>query len=144
MKALSTHSNTVQTRQWQPTPVLLPGESQGRGSLVSCWTRLKRLSSSSSSNTVREACLVLPTLSAVEEQRHIDLMGEWICTKSPSWQEQSQIAAQAREKQPGVVSDPQSGIECSVWCTLDQKADQPLHPHETLLWIGIQIEHSVS
>ena len=43
-------------RKWQPTPVLLPGEPQGRGSLMGCrlWgaqsrTRLKRLSSSSSS-----------------------------------------------------------------------------------------------
>ena len=32
-------------RKWQPTPVFLPGESQGRGSLVGCgvaqsWTRL--------------------------------------------------------------------------------------------------------
>ena len=42
-------------RKWQPTPVFLPGESQGRGSLVGglygvaqSWTRLKRLSSSSS------------------------------------------------------------------------------------------------
>ena len=28
-------------RKWQPTPVVLPGESQGRGSLVSCrlWGR---------------------------------------------------------------------------------------------------------
>ena len=28
-------------RKWQPTPVLLPGESQGRGSLVGCrlWSR---------------------------------------------------------------------------------------------------------
>ena len=38
-------------RKWQPTPLFLPGESQGRGSLVGCrlWgrTRLKRLSSSS-------------------------------------------------------------------------------------------------
>ena len=40
-------------RKWQPTPVFLPGESQGRGSLVGCLygvtqsrTRLKRLSSS--------------------------------------------------------------------------------------------------
>ena len=40
-------------RKWQPTPVFLPGESQGRRSLVGCrlwgrteWTRLKRLSSS--------------------------------------------------------------------------------------------------
>ena len=42
-------------RKWQPTPVFLPGESQGRGSLVGrrlwgrteCRTLLKRLSSSS-------------------------------------------------------------------------------------------------
>ena len=26
-----------QRRQWHPTPVILPGESQGRGSLVGCW-----------------------------------------------------------------------------------------------------------
>ena len=45
------------TRKWQPTPVFLPGESQGWGSLVHCrlWvtqsqTRLKRLSNSSSSS----------------------------------------------------------------------------------------------
>ena len=45
-------------RKWQPTPVLLPGESQGWGSLVGChlWGRtesdtLKRLSSSSSSSS---------------------------------------------------------------------------------------------
>ena len=44
-------------RKWQPTPVFLPGESQGQGSLVGCrlWvtqsqTRLKRLSSSSGSS----------------------------------------------------------------------------------------------
>ena len=42
-------------RKWQPTPVFLPGESQGRGSLVGChlWSRTEsdmteRLSSSSS------------------------------------------------------------------------------------------------
>ena len=42
-------------KKWQPTPVFLPGESQGRGSLMGCRlcggtesTRLKRLSSSSS------------------------------------------------------------------------------------------------
>ena len=36
-------------RKWQPTPVFLPGESQGQRSLVGCrpWGRLKQLSSSS-------------------------------------------------------------------------------------------------
>ena len=46
-------------KKWQPTPVFLPGESQGWGSQVDChppgviqsWTRLKWLSSSSSSNS---------------------------------------------------------------------------------------------
>ena len=45
-------------RKWQPTPMLLPGESQGWGSLVGCclWghtesTRLKQLCSSSSSSS---------------------------------------------------------------------------------------------
>ena len=44
-------------RKWQPTPVFLPGESQGQGSLVGCVcgvtqsrTQLKWLSSSSSSS----------------------------------------------------------------------------------------------
>ena len=43
-------------RKWQPTPVFLPGESQGWGpwwaavyGVAQSWTRLKRLSSSSSS-----------------------------------------------------------------------------------------------
>ena len=45
-------------RKWQPTPVFLPGESQGQGSLwaavygvAQSWTRLKWLSSSSSSSS---------------------------------------------------------------------------------------------
>ena len=45
-------------RKWQPTPVFLPGESQGRGAwwaavygVAQCQTRLKRLSSSSSSSS---------------------------------------------------------------------------------------------
>ena len=45
-------------RKWQPTPVFLPGESQGRGAwwaavygVAQSQTRLKRLSSSSSSSS---------------------------------------------------------------------------------------------
>ena len=48
-------------RKWQPTPVFLPGESQGRGSLVGChlWGRTELdttegLSSSSSSSMLIE------------------------------------------------------------------------------------------
>ena len=50
-------------RKWQPTPVFLPGESQGRGSLVGCclWGRksrtwLKWLRSSSSSTCFTCIC----------------------------------------------------------------------------------------
>ena len=57
-------------RKWQPTPVFLPGESQGPGSLVGCclwgcteWTWLKWLSSSSSMD--------FPILDASYEWNHI-------------------------------------------------------------------------
>ena len=52
--SLSLFTFMLWRRKWQPTPVFLPGESQGWGSLVGCclWaaqsqTRLKQLSSSS-------------------------------------------------------------------------------------------------
>ena len=46
-------------RKWQPTPVFLLGESQGRGGGLpsmglQIWTRLKRLSSSSSSSLLEQ------------------------------------------------------------------------------------------
>ena len=57
-------------RKWQPTPVFLPGEAQGRGSLVGCrlWvaqsrTRLKQLSSSregKKSEKEKKVCFLLP------------------------------------------------------------------------------------
>ena len=49
--SLSLFTVTHWRRKWQPTPVFLPGESQGLGSLMGVAqsrTRLKRLSSSSS------------------------------------------------------------------------------------------------
>ena len=55
-------------RKWQPTPVFLPGESQGQGSLTGCcpWavvaqsrTRLKWLSSSSSIHLKWVNCMVV-------------------------------------------------------------------------------------
>ena len=35
------YNSLFQRRKWQPTPVFLPGESQGQGSLVGCrlWGR---------------------------------------------------------------------------------------------------------
>ena len=54
-------------RKWQPTPVFLPGESQGWQSLwaaiygvAQSWTRLKRRSSSSSSVSVNPKVLIYP------------------------------------------------------------------------------------
>ena len=61
--SLSLYTFVHWRRKWQPTPVFLPGESQGRGSLVGCClgvaqnrTRLKRLSSSSSSHCRESIC----------------------------------------------------------------------------------------
>ena len=73
-------------RKWQPTPVFLPGESQGRGSLVGCrlrvaqsWTRLTRLSSSSSSGY--SLCL---GEGRREETSHKEGMCRFLCSLSGS------------------------------------------------------------
>ena len=57
MTSLSLFTFMHWRRKWQPTPVFLPGESQGGGAwwaavcgVAQSWTRLKRLSSSSSSS----------------------------------------------------------------------------------------------
>ena len=41
--SLSLFTSMHWRRKWQPTPVFLPGESQGRGSLVGCslWGRIE-------------------------------------------------------------------------------------------------------
>ena len=35
-KEMATHSSILWRRQWQPTPVLLPGKPHGQRSLVGC------------------------------------------------------------------------------------------------------------
>ena len=73
-------------RKWQPTPVFLPGKSQGRGSLwaavsgvAQSQTRLKRLSSSSSSSDILwKEILVTVWLKLMQKYRWtISKMTEW-------------------------------------------------------------------
>ena len=61
-------------RKWQPTPVFLPGESPGRGSLVGCVygiaqsrTRLNRLSSSSGGSSSRSSASISKGLQTVRK-----------------------------------------------------------------------------
>ena len=73
-------------RRWQPTPVFLPGKSQGQGSLVGChlWvaqsqTRLKGLSSSSKHNNTRFKARKL-----VEREIHTPT---FLCLDSGLWKD---------------------------------------------------------
>ena len=70
-------------KKWQPTPVFLPGESQGRGSLAAVYgvtqsrTRLKRLSGSSRREEKCRAFLIIPTTSLVAQTiKHLPAMQE--------------------------------------------------------------------
>ena len=56
-------------RNWQPTPVFVPGESQGRGAwwaavygVAQSWTQLKGLSSSSRASLVAQRLKHLPAM----------------------------------------------------------------------------------
>ena len=82
-------------RKWGPTPVFLPGESQGWGSLVGChlWgrteseTRLKRLSSSSSALwgllllLVTKSCLTLCNPWTAARQTSLSFTISWSLLK---------------------------------------------------------------
>ena len=48
-------------RKWQPTPVFLPGESQGRGSLVGCrlWGRTESDTTEVISSSSSSSCVIL-------------------------------------------------------------------------------------
>ena len=48
-------------RQWQPTPVFLPGESQGQGSLMGChlWDRTKSDTTEAIQQQQQQTCLML-------------------------------------------------------------------------------------
>ena len=66
-------------RKWQPTPVFLPGESQGWGSQVGCclwnhteWTRLKRLSSSSNPTSSQASPYVFSVSLTFQGRRALD------------------------------------------------------------------------
>jgi len=54
-------------RKWQPTPVSLPGESQGRGSLVGCrlWGRTESDTTEATSQQQQQLCLHLSLASYV-------------------------------------------------------------------------------
>ena len=76
-------------RKWQLTPVFLPGESQGQGSLADCrlWgrtesTRLKRLSSSSRQQRWTPKCHALTrTLSSLSSRGH-KVIHNWVQQRS--------------------------------------------------------------
>ena len=99
-------------RKWHPTPVFLPGESQGRRSLVGCrlWGRtesdlLKRLSSSSSSSRrTRKRIKTLSSESGVLSPSR-DILS-WGCPRLVlvSVGNSNQTCTQAGEgKEPGFV-----------------------------------------
>ena len=88
--SLSLFTFTHWRRKWQPTPVFLPRESQGWGAwwtaiygVAQSWTRLKRLSSSSSLNKIyfpKQNLLTIAVRSQVvqEVSERIICLNHWI------------------------------------------------------------------
>ena len=75
-------------RKWQPTPVFLPEESQGRGAwraavygVAQSWTRLKRLSTSSSSCHIYEQCFISWLYDLHNNVNSYFLSNKILCTK---------------------------------------------------------------
>ena len=84
--SLSLFTFTQWRRQWQPTPVFLPGESQGRGSLVGCrlWGRT-------------ESATTEATQQQQQQQQHASHFASWpgahvsLCVLSCWWLLKSEL-----------------------------------------------------
>ena len=77
-------------RKWQPTPVFLPGESQGRGSLVGChlWGRTESDTTEvTQQQQQQQRCFRLPQLRGY--YRHLVDRGQGCCRTSHNAQESS-------------------------------------------------------
>ena len=87
--SLSLFTSMHWRRKWQPTPVFLPGESRDRGAwwaavsgVAQSWTRLKRLSSSSSSSSVVSASLQIFQARILE---WISISFSWVSFQLRGW-----------------------------------------------------------
>ena len=68
-------------RKWQPTPVFLPGESQGRGSLVGCYLGSHRVGWSDLAAAAVALCLSQHPLDHwYSFFKHVKLLPQVICT----------------------------------------------------------------
>ena len=109
-------------RKWQPTPVFLPGESQGREAwwaaiygVAQSWTRLKRCSSSSS-NIVD---MVLYDFRAWRSGSFF-----LICWKSCPWSPGPSYKGSNLPRQPSLKSKPQE----KRWVGIPVQAFKLSHP----------------
>ena len=93
--SLSLFTFTHWRRQWQPTPVLLPGESQGRGSLVGCrlWGRTGSDTTAATQLQQRmlEECREqwgllshLPSWPLGQYPNYTAVFKHWFCFKNPN------------------------------------------------------------
>ena len=100
-------------RQWQPTPVFLPGESQGRGSLVGCrlWGRTES-----------------DTAEATQQQEHSHKSGRHVGPRPPSPALMccgAQLCSRCKMFFPGVLPFPGDDDEqTSQWGIIAQAEHQ--------------------
>ena len=101
-------------RKWQPTPVFLPGESQGLGSLVGyrLWGRTESdttealSSSSSSSRRVNKGCCQFVTQSCAKRQWVTCTWVSYLC----SWEENVFVYDLVNSCVPGIPADIWTGL----------------------------------
>ena len=65
-------------RKWQPTPVFLPGESQGRGSLVGCHLQGRTESGTTEVTAAAAAAAVLLVKIMLNKQKKLNCLNTFL------------------------------------------------------------------
>ena len=114
-------------RKWQPTPVLLPGESQGWGSLVGCRLWGCTVGHDSSDLAAARASLVAQAV------KNLPAMQEtWV----QSLGQEDPLEKGMATHLPGVFHGQRSLVGCSPWGPEESDMTERLHFNFSLSCIG--------
>ena len=130
-------------RTWQPTPVLLPGESQGRGAwwaafcgVAQSQTQLKRLSSSSRGLTIETRKTILDTKISIQSQDGMTRnLQHWIPNYGPQISSDSLWSADT-DSGDWACRCRSGGQQRRERSSIGQRAGRssPVPPPSSLLW----------
>ena len=142
MTSLSLFTFMHWRKKWQPTPVFLPGESQGWGSLVGCrlWGRTESDTTEVTQQQQQHAACMTQRVKRLPAR-----WKTWVRSLRPRFDPWVRQIPWRRKWQPTPVLLPgkshgqRSLVGCSPWGRKESNMTEQLHFHFSSVWAFIEV-----